>query len=182
MTSPEGVCSCGVCSGRSSTGSRRRSERLARWCGHPPPPHLDPWQLMAGGGMESGLSPKRRSGEALEIDPGRDGTRRKTTRCRPPDRAINWAIRQATSGWPPRCSARTTRTSFEYERAAPPCEIHKGALAFDVARAYLLAWDFFAAMHYFELAEAKPSRRRTTKRSTSTRSTCSRRTSGTPLR
>lgn len=32
-------------------------------------------------------------------------------------------------------------------------EIHKGALAFDVARAYLQSWDFFAAMHYFELAE-----------------------------
>ena len=33
------------------------------------------------------------------------------------------------------------------------CEVHKGALAFDVARAYLQSWDFFAAMHYFELAQ-----------------------------
>lgn len=33
------------------------------------------------------------------------------------------------------------------------CEVHKGAITFDVARAYLQSWDFFAAMHYFELAE-----------------------------
>lgn len=35
----------------------------------------------------------------------------------------------------------------------PGHEVHKGALAFDVARAYLQSWDFFAAMHYFELAQ-----------------------------
>lgn len=32
-------------------------------------------------------------------------------------------------------------------------EVHKGALAFDVASAYLRSWDFYAAMHYYELAE-----------------------------
>ena len=35
---------------------------------------------------------------------------------------------------------------LEYERQDPLCEVHKGALAFDVARAYLQGWDFFAAM------------------------------------
>lgn len=37
--------------------------------------------------------------------------------------------------------------------ATQGCEVHKGALAFDVGRAYLQGWDFFAAMHYFELAQ-----------------------------
>jgi hypothetical protein len=32
-------------------------------------------------------------------------------------------------------------------------ETNGTSLAFDVARAYLLASDFFAAMHYFELAQ-----------------------------
>lgn len=32
-------------------------------------------------------------------------------------------------------------------------EIHKGAITFDIARAYLQSWDFYAAMHYFEFSE-----------------------------
>jgi len=32
-------------------------------------------------------------------------------------------------------------------------EAHKGAITFDVANAYLTSWDFYAAMHYYELAQ-----------------------------
>ena len=40
----------------------------------------------------------------------------------------------------------------QYERQAN-CEIHKGAMTFNVAVTYLRANDFAAAMHYFELAQ-----------------------------
>ena len=67
--------------------------------------------------------------------------------------AINFAIAQGDF----RLAAEVFRENYAqilaYEQLAPPCEMHKGALAFDVARAYLRGWDFFAAMHYFELAE-----------------------------
>ena len=42
--------------------------------------------------------------------------------------------------------------ALEYERQAG-CEIHKGAMTFNVAMAYLRANDFSAAMHYLELAQ-----------------------------
>lgn len=32
-------------------------------------------------------------------------------------------------------------------------EAHKGAITFDVASSYLRSWDFYAAMHYYELAQ-----------------------------
>lgn len=66
---------------------------------------------------------------------------------------INQAIQQGDS----RLAAMVFRENYahilDYEKLDPPCEVHKGALAFDVARAYLQGWDFFAAMHYFELAQ-----------------------------
>lgn len=44
------------------------------------------------------------------------------------------------------------RLALEYENNAH-CELHKGAMTFNVAIAYLRANDFPAAMHYFELAQ-----------------------------
>jgi hypothetical protein len=49
--------------------------------------------------------------------------------------------------------------ALEYERQAG-CEVHKGAMTFNVALAYLGANDFSAAMHYLELAQRET---RTTK-------------------
>ncbi|WP_161968097.1 hypothetical protein [Fimbriiglobus ruber] len=70
---------------------------------------------------------------------------------------LSSAINQAIANGDLSLAARVFRENYPkilaYEAANPPCEIHKGALAFDVARAYLQSWDFFAAMHYFELAQ-----------------------------
>ena len=67
--------------------------------------------------------------------------------------SINQAILQGDF----RLAATIFRENYahilKYEEQIPPCEVHKGALAFDVARAYLQGWDFFAAMHYFELVQ-----------------------------
>lgn len=55
-----------------------------------------------------------------------------------------------------RLAAATFATCYEVvldHEQNVPCEIHKGAPTFDVARAYLQCWDFPAAMHYFELAQ-----------------------------
>ena len=43
-------------------------------------------------------------------------------------------------------------SALRYE-AASGCEVHKGAMAFNVAIAYLRANDFSAAMHHFEMAQ-----------------------------
>jgi hypothetical protein len=42
--------------------------------------------------------------------------------------------------------------ALEYE-AKNGCEVHKGAMAFNVGIAYFQASDFLAAMHHFELAQ-----------------------------
>ncbi|MBS0207969.1 MAG: hypothetical protein JSS27_03350 [Planctomycetes bacterium] len=44
--------------------------------------------------------------------------------------------------------------ALQYEQANN-CEVHKGAMAFNAALAYLRANDFPSAMHYFELAQAE---------------------------
>ncbi len=71
---------------------------------------------------------------------------------RPLSDAINRAIQQGDF----RLAATVFRQGYgavlEYEKRNG-CEVHKGALAFDVARSYLQSWDFYAAMHYFELAQ-----------------------------
>ncbi|MFH1300170.1 MAG: hypothetical protein ABIK07_03845 [Planctomycetota bacterium] len=41
---------------------------------------------------------------------------------------------------------------IDYEKTEE-LETHKGAITFDVASTYLRAWDFYAAMHYYELAQ-----------------------------
>lgn len=65
-------------------------------------------------------------------------------------------INRAIEGGDYRLAAASFRDGYavikEYEDSKR-CEVHKGAITFDVARAYLQSWDFFAAMHYFELAE-----------------------------
>lgn len=138
----------------------------AQWCGQQPPVqeqiaaspsdpnHLNYWQvmqkartgirLMTKKSLKNALANRTRNGRNQEAD---------NSILTPLSTSINLAIEQ--------CDFRLAATVFqenyanilEYEQLAPPSEVHKGALAFDVARAYLQGWDFFAAMHYFELAQ-----------------------------
>lgn len=130
--------------------------RLARWCGHQSPPMVaaNPWQFMAQGRM--GL--REMTSEAMQMalhDRPRNGRDQANDNqvVAPLSVAINGSIAQGDF----RLAAEMFRENYArilaYEQADPPCEMHKGALAFDVARAYLRGWDFFAAMHYFELAQ-----------------------------
>lgn len=66
--------------------------------------------------------------------------------------AINASISNADFTLAARVFRENYARVIQYEKDHG-CQVHKGALAFDVGRAYLQAWDFFAAMHYFELAQ-----------------------------
>jgi hypothetical protein len=129
---------------------------LARRCGHKPAPMAaqTPWQFMAQGRMGVKLMTEEAIQDALQGRQRNGRTQGDDNKVVAPlSQAINFAIGQGDF----RLAAEVFRENYAhilaYERQAPPCEMHKGALAFDVARAYLQGWDFFAAMHYFELAE-----------------------------
>jgi hypothetical protein len=113
-----------------------------------------PWQFMAQGRMGVKLVTEEAMQIALQDRP-RNGRNQAADNqvVAPLSTAINFAIAQGDY----RLAAEVFRENYAhilaYEQQTPPCEMHKGALAFDVARAYLQGWDFFAAMHYFELAE-----------------------------
>jgi hypothetical protein len=130
--------------------------RLARWCGHQPPPMVaqTPWQMMGQGRMAIRLMTEEAMNDALANRPRNDREQATDNHIVVPlSTAINFAIAQGDF----RLAAEVFRENYQnilaYEQAAPPCEMHKGALTFDVARAYLRGWDFYAAMHYFELAQ-----------------------------
>lgn len=134
----------------------RQFGRLARWCGHQPPPMVaqTPWQMMGQGRMAIRLMTEEAMNDALANRP-RNGRNQAADNylVAPLSTAINFAIAQGDF----RLAAEVFRENYQnilaYEQEDPPCEMHKGALTFDVARAYLRGWDFFAAMHYFELAD-----------------------------
>ena len=133
-----------------------KANAAARKCGYPSPPMVaqTPWQFMAQGRMGVRLMTEEAMNDALAKRP-RHGRNQAADNyvVAPLSTAINHAIAQGDF----RLAAEVFRENYArilaYEQLAPPCQIHKGALAFDVARAYLRGWDFFAAMHYFELAE-----------------------------
>jgi hypothetical protein len=130
--------------------------RFARWCGHQPPPMFaqTPWQMMGQGRMGVRLM----TGEAMDIalqERPRNGRNQAADNevVVPLSTVIHLAIGQGDF----RLAAEVFRENYAkiraYEQQNPPCEMHKGAITFNVARAYLQGWDFFAAMHYFELAQ-----------------------------
>jgi hypothetical protein len=112
------------------------------------------WQMMAEARMGVRLMTEQALQEALANRPrnGRDQAVDNPILA-PLSDLINRAIQQGDY----RLAAEVFRENYAhvlaYEKLDPPCEVHKGALAFDVARGYLRGWDFFAAMHYFELAQ-----------------------------
>lgn len=134
----------------------RQFARFSRWCGHPSPPMvaLTPWQMMGQGRIGIRLITEEAMKDALKNRP-RTGRNQgdDNERFAPLSTAINFAIAQGDY----RLAAEVFRENYKkilrYERKKPRTESHKGALTFDMARAYLRGWDFFAAMHYFELAE-----------------------------
>lgn len=130
------------------------TRRLALRCGHPAPPLMPPMGLMREGRMGMRLMAEIAMKDSL-AGRARNGRNQADDNkvVAPMNAAINEAIAQGDF----RLAAEIFRENYAhilaYEKASPPCEIHKGAITFDVARAYLRGWDFFAAMHYFELAE-----------------------------
>ncbi|MEZ6034562.1 MAG: hypothetical protein R3C17_15810 [Planctomycetaceae bacterium] len=123
-------------------------------CGHPALPLMTPMGLMREGRMGMRLMAEIAMKDSLARR-ARNGRNQADDNkvVAPMNAAINEAIAQGDF----RLAAEIFRENYghilAYEKASPPCEIHKGAITFDVARAYLQGWDFFAAMHNFELAE-----------------------------
>lgn len=137
-----------------------RSAQFSRWIAGQPDPALPlPQQVGVWGQLTV-----NRTAISLVTEEAVDGllaNRPRTGRNQADDNnrlaPLSSAINQAIANGDLSLAARVFRENYPkilaYEAANPPCEIHKGALAFDVARAYLQSWDFFAAMHYFELAQ-----------------------------
>lgn len=137
-----------------------RSAQLSRWFNGetnpelPPQTRLGPWEQLAvlrhvltltiPEAVEVSLDNRKRHGRDQRID---------NTTLAP----LTDAMFRATEMHDYQFAAELFREGYAkilaYEKLDPPCEVHKGAPAFDVARAYLQNWDFFAAMHYFELAQ-----------------------------
>ena len=137
-------------------------EGLAKRCGYEPPvAQLPPprininvtesmrlgrmgLRLMTEEAVNDALSARARTGR----DQGADNDL-----LWPLNKAINESIEQGDY----RLAAEIFRENYAlllaYQSQNPPCEMHKGAPTFNVARAYLRGSDFFAAMHYFELSQ-----------------------------